>query len=157
MFTVPLPWPETSLLVSPPWPGLPPVVRWGLLAALVVTPIALLLALYRYELRLVSRLTAFVLFGLRFVVFLLVLALVGLQPVYAHERRRDLPGRVVVAVDRSLSMDIRDPQRAISEKLRLAQLLGLHRGKVGDALLARWLAHTLGLDVIHLLPDQSKI
>src|SRR5262245_36650071 len=112
MFTLPLPWPETSVLLSPPWPGLPFVARCLLLAALVLGPLVLLVTLYRYELRLVSRLTAFALFALRFVVVVLVLALVCLQPIYAHERKRDLPGRVLVAVDRSLSMDIRDPQRA---------------------------------------------
>jgi hypothetical protein len=139
MYTLRLPWPDTSLLLSPPWPGLPPVVRWLLLATLALAPLALLAALYRYELRLVPRLTALTLFGLRFVVFLLVLALVCLQPIYAHDHRRDLPGRVLVAVDRSLSMDVRDPQRPGADKLRLARFLGLIKDRVSAELFSRWL------------------
>lgn len=139
MFTLPLPWPETYLLLSPPWAGLPAAVRWPLLFAVLVLPLVLLVTLYRYELRLVPRLTAFGLFSLRFVVFVLVLTLVCLQPIYARDRTTQLPGRVLVALDRSLSMDVRDPQRAGGDKLRLARALGLTRGVVGDDVLARWI------------------
>lgn len=125
MFTLPLPWPETSLLLALPWAGLPPFVRWPLVSALILLPVVLLVVLYRYELRLVSRLTAVTLFSLRFVVLLLVLTLVAFQPIYAHDHKYELPGRILVAVDRSLSMDINDPQRPVSEKALLARLLGL--------------------------------
>jgi hypothetical protein len=156
MFTLPLPWPEASLLLSPPWAGLPPAVRWILLAALVLAPLALLFTLYRYELRLVSRLTAVVLFSLRLVVLLLVLGLVCLQPIYAREHKHELPGRVLIAVDRSLSMDIRDPQRPASEKLRLARLLGLTKGQVGGDLFARWLGdYEQNRDPQLVLPEES--
>src|SRR5947209_18668369 len=58
MFTIRLPWPDTSVLLSAPLPGAPPLVRFGLVALLIVVPILLLLLLYSYELRLVPRLNA---------------------------------------------------------------------------------------------------
>src|SRR5262245_61732500 len=130
MFTLPLPWPDSSLLVSPPWPGLAGAVRWPLLLALCLVPLVLLAVLYRYELRLVSRLTALALLAARLLVLLLVLLLVCLQPVWAHDRKGELPGKVLIAIDRSLSMDLADPQRTGAEKLRLARAFGLHKGEV---------------------------
>lgn len=156
MFTITLPWPDASLLVSPPFAGLPGPVRWALLCGAVLLPLALLVALYRYELRLVARLTAFGLLSLRLAVLALVLALVCLQPILAHDRSRELPGKVVVAIDRSTSMDITDPQRPGSEKLRLAQLFGLTKGRVSDDLLAQWIAdHGQKRDPRMALPGEN--
>src|SRR5262245_6671028 len=139
MFTIPLPWPDAALLLSPPWSALPLVVRWVLLIGVIVIPVFLLVTLYRYELRLVPRLTALSLLGLRLGVFVLVLGLVCLQPIYAHERRLDVPGRVLIAVDRSGSTDIRDPQRPPADKLRLARVLGLHKGVITDEWIDCWI------------------
>ncbi len=50
-----------------------------MLGAVVVVPLALLVWLYRFELRLVPRMTALVLLGLRLAVLLLVLFVVCLQ------------------------------------------------------------------------------
>ncbi len=125
MFSIPLPWPDSSLLLAPPWPHLAPAFRFPLLAAIVLAPLLLLIALYRYELRLVRPATAFGLLSLRLLALLVVLCLVCLQPVHAHERRTELPGRVIVVVDRSASMALADPQRDPDEKRRLAAALGV--------------------------------
>src|SRR5919202_7074254 len=138
MFPIRLPYLDADLLLTPPWSHLPPALRWGLLGALVVVPVVLLAWLYRYELRLVPRVTATALFGLRLVVLLLLLALVCLQPVYAREQRGELPGRVLVAVDRSDSMEVADPQREPAEKLRLAKALHLAGDLCDDARLDAW-------------------
>src|SRR5258708_5945455 len=116
MFTIPLPWPDSSLLIAPPWAGLPVLVRGLLLLALCLVPLLLLVVLYRYELRLVPGRPAFALFGLRLVVFLLVLALLLARPVFARDRHTKLPGRVLIAVDRSASLDVADPQRSPADK-----------------------------------------
>lgn len=138
MFTIPLPA-DASLLVSLPWSGLHPALQWPLLLAVVAAPLALLLRLYRYELRLVARGTAALLLGLRLAALAVILLLVCFQPIYARDRQREQPGLVLVAVDRSLSTDLADPQRPPAEKLRLARALGWTGGKVADDELNRWL------------------
>ena len=138
MFRIPLPWPDTSILLSPPLAGWPLGVRLLALALLCLVPLLLLVVLYRYELRLVPRLTALMLFGLRLAVLVLVLLLVGGQPIYARDHRTTLPGRVIVAVDRSLSMDVPDPQRDPADKLRLVRALGLI-DKQDEEAVARWI------------------
>lgn len=135
MFSIPLPWPDSSLLLSPPWPHLAPGLRWPLLGGIVVVPLLLLWTLYRYELRLVRPSTAFGLLALRLSALAVVLFLVCLQPIHARERRTNLPGRVIVAVDRSLSTAIADPQRAPADKIRLAKAL-----RLADDIPAAWLA-----------------
>src|SRR5262249_59770106 len=52
MFRIRLPA-DTSLLLAPQWSGLPPALQIVLLVLLAVVPLALVVALYRYELKLV--------------------------------------------------------------------------------------------------------
>jgi hypothetical protein len=138
MFPIRLPLVEADLLVTPPWEHLALPLRVLLLALLVGGPLALMVWLYRYELKLVSRLTALGLLGLRLVVLVLLLLLVCLQPIYARETTRQLPGRVLVVVDRSDSMDIADPQRDFLDKLRLARALKLVRDLCPDSQFDAW-------------------
>src|SRR5262249_13815075 len=98
-----------------------------------------ILWLYRYELRLVAGLTALALLLLRLAAFAVVLALVCLQPVYSRDRAIDLPGRVLLAIDCSDSMDVVDPQRDPVEKLRLARALRLAADLCPDEQLAGWI------------------
>jgi hypothetical protein len=157
MFTIRLPWPDTSILLSPPWAGLSPLLRWPLVALLCLAPLALLLVLYRYELRLIPRLTALGLFGLRLMVFLLILLLVCGQPIFARDRRTTLPGRVIVAVDCSQSMDVTDPQRPPAEKLRLARALELTEG-VDATSLKRWIeAHEQNHEPRWLTDEEARV
>jgi hypothetical protein len=139
MFRIPLPFRDCYLLLTPPWPGLHPALQGGVLLLVCLTPLVLLLWLYRYELQLVPRLAARGLLGLRLAVLCLLLLLVCLQPIYARDRTRGEPGRVLVAVDRSGSMDVADPQREPVDKLRLARALGLAGDLCGDAQLDAWI------------------
>src|SRR5437762_653809 len=110
MYVLRLPLLDADLLLSPPWPGWPPFLSWGVLLLLGALALGLMAWLYSYELRLISGRAARSLLGLRLVVLVLVLGLVCLQPVYAREKTFRLPGRVLVVVDRSDSMDVTDPQ-----------------------------------------------
>ncbi|HZY89917.1 MAG TPA: vWA domain-containing protein, partial [Gemmataceae bacterium] len=138
MFTLRLRPFDADLLLTPQWGG-PPLLKWGLLLLVCGVPLALVVWLYRYELRLVPRLTALGLLGLRVVALVLILFLACLQPIYARSRTEGLPGRVLIAVDRSDSMDVADPQRPAVDKLRLARALKLGGDLASDAQLAGWI------------------
>jgi hypothetical protein len=157
MFPLKLPHDLGDLLLTPQWAGLSPVLQYGLIAAVCLVPLALVLWLYRYELQLVTRLTARTLLGLRLAVLLTILGLVCLQPIYAWTKTDGLPGRILIAVDRSDSMDIADPQRPVADKLRLAR--GLHLGgDVSDELLASWIAdHDANREPQWLAPEEKKM
>jgi hypothetical protein len=134
---------EYTLLLSPRWGELGPGTQVLLLALIGLVPVLLVLWLYRYELRLIRRLTALLLLGLRLAVICLLWLLIALQPVVARSTSEDLPGRVLVAVDRSGSTDVTDPQRTVLEKLRLARALKLRT----DSLLNAWISHYEQKDV----------
>src|SRR5947209_580618 len=115
MHAIPLPGTENVLQLSPRGSEL---WSWqaAVLVLLAVVPVALILWLYRYELKLVSRWTARSLVALRLVVIALLWFLVCLQPTLARSPSTDLPGRVLLAVDLSDSMSVTDPQRPPVEK-----------------------------------------
>lgn len=92
---------------------------------LLALPLVLVAYLYRQELGLISRKAAVALFGLRLLVLLVLWFVVALQPTVARFHREDVPSRVLVAVDRSRSMEVRDVQRGAQEKTDLAKALRL--------------------------------
>jgi hypothetical protein len=134
-----LPNSDTALLLTPRWGELPLPLQVLLLATLVLVPVVLVLSLYRYELKLVSGWTATFLLALRLTAVLLAIILVGFQPILGRDWTEKLPARVLVAVDRSLSMDVVDPQRLAVDKLRLAKSLRLVADIVPDAQLDAWI------------------
>src|SRR5262245_51150235 len=101
MFRIPLPFTDTVLLLSPRGEGLEGPLRVAMLLLLGLAPAALVLWLYRYELRLVRRTAALGLLTCRLLVLLFLFLVVCLQPVVACAVREELPGRVLVALDRS--------------------------------------------------------
>jgi hypothetical protein len=134
-----LPFDLGDILLTPQWAGLNPVLQAALLAGVCLVPLTLVLWLYRYEMQLVARSTALGLLCLRVTVLALLLILVCLQPIYGRTRTDGLPGHVLVAVDRSQSMDVADRQRPPVEKLRLARALKLAKGICTDAQLDEWI------------------
>jgi hypothetical protein len=68
-----------------------------------------------------------------------LLFLLGFQPIVARSETDELPGRVLIAVDRSESMDVADPQRPAVEKLRLARALKAATDLCPEALLDQWI------------------
>jgi hypothetical protein len=139
MFSLKLPYDLGDVLLTPPWGGLSSGLQIGSLAAVCLIPLVLVLWLYRYEMQLVSRLAAVGLLCLRMTVLALLLVLVCLQPIYGRTRTDNLPGYVLVAVDRSESMDVADRQRSPVEKLRLARALKLGGGICTDSELDDWI------------------
>src|SRR5437588_770427 len=97
MHRISLPGTDASLLVSPRWGELPPLLQVMILVLAFAVPIALVVLLYRYELRLIKPGAAIGLLALRLVVVVLILFLLGLQPVYARTHTEELPGRVLIA------------------------------------------------------------
>src|SRR4051812_38004036 len=109
MFPLRLPYLDADLLLTPAgatW--LSPALQLPLLALMCAVPLALMLFLYRYELKLIAVMPATLLLCLRLTVLLVLLLLTCLRPVYARNVKHDLPGRVLVLVDRSDSMDVND-------------------------------------------------
>jgi hypothetical protein len=156
MYRIRLPF-DSSLLLAPPWSGLPPIVQVGLLILLGLVPLLLIVALYRYELKLVPPLVALVLLALRSSVLILIVFIVGFQPIYARDVTTNLPGRILVVVDRSDSMDVADPQRTAEEKQRLARALHLPPNAEIDKLTRTETAkRILSADGVGLLPALAK-
>src|SRR5207249_3018740 len=96
-----LPLTDTSLQLHPRFGSLPAAVQVLLLLLVCSAPLALMGWLYRYELRLVRPAVARVLLGLRLLVVLLVVFVLGFQPVAGHVVTETVPGRVLIALDRS--------------------------------------------------------
>jgi hypothetical protein len=158
MFTLQLPWPaDSSLILTPPWPGLPPGLRIVILVLLVLVPFGMMAWLYLMELAIIPRITAGFLFCLRLAVLTLLLCLICLQPVYARDRHLDLPGRVLIAIDRSESMNITDPQREPAEKLRLARALHLAPDLVKDPEMDNWINTCNGDREPQVEPDRHPV
>lgn len=158
MYRYDLPWPDQSLVLELPFGGLGATWQAVALGACMGVPLLLILWLLRNELRLVSRRTALVLLGLRIALLTVILGLVCLQPRVVAESRREEPGRVVVLVDRSASMDLADAQRPVLDRLRLAKALRLHEGLCSDEWLQGWLTDAeAGRDPTLSRPGEEKV
>lgn len=125
MFRLPLPLVGWDLQFHAPLTDTPPWLNLGLFAGIIILLLALMLWLYRYESRLVQPVTARWLLLLRGLVMGCLAALLFFRPVLTRTETEIVPGRVVVALDLSDSMQITDPQRPPQDKLRLAQSLHL--------------------------------
>jgi hypothetical protein len=125
MYHIPLPLTDAVLLLTPPWSEQAGIAQAGFFVLLALVPAALAL-LYRSELRLIERSIAWVLLSVRLAVLLAVLFVLCGQPIVAWTATEELPGRILVAVDRSQSMDVADPGRGD----------GLTRTQLGEKLLS---------------------
>lgn len=127
------------LLLTPRWGEWQPWLQITVMLLLCLIPLSLIIYLYRTELKIITKGAASLLLSLRLVVVTLVLFLVCLQPTYGMDREKEIPGRVILAVDVSESMNVVDPQRPDEEKLQLALALGFHKGKVSDEQIKDWI------------------
>jgi hypothetical protein len=133
MWRIPLGADERTLLLAPSWSGWSPAAQGVALAVSFLVPLALIVMLYRWELRLVSRRAGMALLTFRLLGLAVIWSLAALQPTVAHVHVEETPSRVLVAVDLSGSMATADPQRSWTEKLQLAQALRLHEAHGIDA------------------------
>ncbi len=101
--------------------------HWAWLLMIIACSLAaglLVILLYRYERKLISRSLGWTLLTLRLsVIGFVFLAL--LEPVQITEIDKERTGRILLAVDVSESMDTIDQQATDAEKLRLARALGM--------------------------------
>jgi hypothetical protein len=123
---IPLPFTDSVLRLAPRWPEWGEAGQTAGLILFALVPLALVIWLYRYELRLVTARAALGLLSLRVLVIAILWFVICLQPVVSRaERREDSTTRVIVAVDTSGSMYVTDPLRPPADKLRLARALRL--------------------------------
>src|SRR5713101_2742212 len=134
-----VPFTDYRLLFSPRWSELPGLVQVILLVLLCLVPAVLMISLYQYEMKLVRRMTALGLLVLRLGVLVFMLLILCLQPVIARIPVESLPGRVLIAVDYSDSMEASDPQRSTLDKLLLARALNLANDICTDQELTGWI------------------
>jgi hypothetical protein len=125
MRPIPVPFTDASLRLSLPFTGMPTGLRVLLTLGVVLVFLVLLFLLYRREMRLVPRRFAIALLGLRVAVIAAVFLTVALDPILARSVKEEVPGRVLIAVDRSDSMRVADPNRPLAEKLKIGKLLKL--------------------------------
>src|SRR5262245_32790180 len=138
MLRIDLPFGDGALLLQPRFAESSLALQ--ILAGVIgILPLVLVGWLYRTELRLVRPMVARGLLLLRLAVVGLILVLIGFQPVLARTISEAVPGRVVVALDRSESMGIADPQRPLAEKLKLVRTLRLVSDIVDDKKLDAWI------------------
>ncbi len=111
----------------------------GILVLILAILLFLVFRLYRHELKLIPRRFALLLLGLRLALVTSLFIVTSMKPALARTITETVPSKVLIAVDRSDSMAITDPQRSQLEKLELAKGLKLVRDLADDATLEGWL------------------
>jgi hypothetical protein len=139
MFRINLPWSDGYLLLAPQlgW-----VSRWWqlfFLGLILATMLFLVFRLYRYELCFIAKKAANGLLVLRLVVIALIFVVVALRPSMRYVTTKVIPSRVLIAIDRSDSMSITDPQREPVEALELARGLKLAGDLASDDKINSWI------------------
>lgn len=112
---------QRQLLWTTHWP------IW-LLGGLALLACALIVWLYRLERQVVSRRLGLALTGLRVLVAVLLVAMLA-RPVLSRVRTTRQQGHLVLLIDTSASMGLADRQATPSERLRLAEALGVPGGQ----------------------------
>jgi|SRR5579875_77289 len=158
MFSWKLPFDLGDILLTPQGAGLNPVLQVVLLGAICLLPLVLVLWLYRYEMRLIARPIAIGLLCLRLTVLALLLILVCLQPIYGRTYSEELPGYVLVAVDRSASMDVAERPNGVTRSQTARRVLSGEGIGLLSALTAKHEVELLGFhrEAWELRPDQLE-
>ena len=138
MIAVGIPFTSARVALDLPFGSLPSFLRVAAFLLLLAGFVALLMWLYRTELREVSIRAARWLVGLRIAALAAVFAVAVGGPAVVRPLRESVPGRVLVAVDTSDSTRVADPDRPVAEKLRLVRALRLHEGLVPDEVIGEW-------------------
>ena len=111
---------------------------WTIYAILgVVVAMSLSVWLLRLERKLVSRPVGWALLTLRLLV-LVTLLVTLLQPVLTKRFDVSQRGKIMVAIDGSLSMETQDRHASLGEKLRWAQALGMLGNAETSPLIDQW-------------------
>jgi len=138
MTRIEIPGSDAYLLLQPRLGGLPYWAQFALPAAAGLVILALIWRLYRTELRAADRAFAGVLLMLRLLIVAVVIVFVTLRPVVGRTLTETVPSHVLVALDRSASMEVADVQRPALEKLDLAIGLRLASDLATPGQLQEW-------------------
>ena len=130
----------------------------------ILVAIGLSIWLLRLERRLVSRTVGWALLTLRILV-LITLFVTLLQPVLTKRFDVSQRGKVIVAVDGSLSMETQDRHASLGEKLRWAQALGMLGNAETRPLIDEWVVtaesgqepNWLGRDTLPTTPAEQSL
>ncbi|HJZ90877.1 MAG TPA: hypothetical protein VKE40_08390 [Gemmataceae bacterium] len=139
MFRIDFPFTEAHLLLTPRLGGMSRYTQVAILALILGVLLFLIFRLYRHELKLIPRRFALLLLGLRLALIACLFLVTSMKPALARTVTETVPSKVLIAVDRSDSMGIADPQRSQVEKLELAKGLNLVREFATDSTLDGWL------------------
>jgi hypothetical protein len=123
MLSLPIPFTASSFDFFLPFPGLPGWARVLLVLAAAGMLALLLVLLYRFEMRAIPRWVARTLLGLRLATVAAVFLTLSFDPTLKTTTYREVPSRVLVAIDRSDSMRVTDPHRPDREKQEIAHAL----------------------------------
>lgn len=137
-----LPDSEEVLLLTPRWGDAgDPFLLWGMLAGLLFVA-GLIVWLFRWEAKLIRRSAACALLTLRISVVGVLAIVACFEPRLVNEYTETSPGRVLVALDVSGSMSLRDDMTPL-EQLRLVRALRLHEKdkNISEAVVTSWVRH----------------
>ncbi len=141
MFRIDLFFSDGYLLLAPRFFDFSRVWQTIFLGAILGGILFLIWRIYRYEMRFIRKGAAAGLFALRCAVVALIFVMVFFRPTVRYTSTRTIQSRIVIAVDRSDSMSITDPQRSPLESLELAKSLKLVADLADDSKLDSWMAH----------------
>ena len=146
MYRIDLPFTDGHLLLLPRLGSMPRFGQLCILAIVLGLLLFLVFRIYSYELRFTSKRPARALFALRMGIIALIFIVVGLKPSMRYVAYQTIPSHVLIALDRSDSMGIADPQRDPIEKLELARGLKLVRDLADDAQINAWIEQLRNLN-----------
>jgi hypothetical protein len=154
MLSIPVPFTSWSFDFALPFPGWPGWARGLVVLAGAVLLAGLLAWLYRRETKLVPRRVGVLLLALRLAAVLAVFLTTATDPTFVVVQSREIPSRVLIAVDTSDSLRVADPQRPADEQQRIAAALNIARP--GEASRLKIAEHILTPDGANLLAELSK-
>src|SRR5262245_1234436 len=139
MFRIDFPFNEAHLILTPRLGGISRYTQVAILTLILAVLLFLIFRLYRHELKLIPRRFAILLLALRLALVMALFVVTSMKPALARIMTETVPSKVLIAVDRSDSRSIADPQRSQVEKLELARGLRLVRDLESDSTLDSWL------------------
>lgn len=139
MFRIDFPFTDAHLLLTPRLGGMSRYAQVAILALILGVLLFLIFRLYRHELKLIPKQFAILLLCLRLALIGTLFLVTSMKPALARTVTETVPSKVLIAVDRSDSMSVADPQRSQLEKLELAKGLKLVRDIADDSTLDSWI------------------
>lgn len=144
------------LLLTPRFLGSSRIWQTIFLGLILLSVLFVIWRIYRYELKFITRGGAVSLFALRCLIFTTIFVIALFRPIMRYTSTQVIPSRIIVAVDRSDSMSITDPQRNALESLELAKGLKLASDLADDKQLDAWIAN-LNAGVIPTAESYRKV